>query len=261
MRDGSYSVRWSQSIRRGTALQDRRELLDFRPGVLGEGRGLAVINDRRLSREGPVKNIVVCVIVMSALVAGSGCAGQGDSVPIALALKPPTDKTAASSASTVNVLVTPFGDDRSDRTKLGVHRSFWGAPAPLTLKNGTVGEATAKGLAEYLTRKGWRVQYVPTGSRLNGGDVVISGKVLEASVDAHGMVGSTDIAAKNKIVVQAKSLSDGSSITDTISHNGTYSVFWYGPEDAEDILSEVMEKNFEKFVSQTQFDGPALRFR
>jgi hypothetical protein len=129
------------------------------------------------------------------------------------------------------------------------------------MKDGMVGEVTAHALAEYLTRKGWRVQYVPTGSRLTGVDVVISGKILEASADARGAVGSTDITAKNKIVVQAKNLSDGSSITDTISHTGTYSVFWYGPEDTEDILSEVMEKNFERFVSQTKFDGPALRFR
>lgn len=208
-----------------------------------------------------MRNILVSVMVLGALVGGSGCAGQGDAVPLALALKPSTEKTAAPSASAANVLVTPFGDDRSDRTKLGVHQSVWGKIEPLTLKNGTVGEVTAKALAEYLTRKGWRAQYAPSGAVLTGGDVVMSGKVLEASADAHGAVGSTDIAAKNKIVVQAKNLSDGSSITDTISHNGTSSVFWYGPEDAEDLLSEVMEKNFEKFVSQTKFDGHALRFR
>lgn len=208
-----------------------------------------------------MKNFVVRVLVLGALAGVSGCAGQGDPVPIALALKPLTEKTAASSASAVNVLVTPFGDDRSDRTKLGVHQSFWGTTEPLTMKDGTVGEVTAKALAEYLARKGWRAKYVPTGSSLTGGDVVISGKVLEASADAHGAVGSTDIVAKNKIVVQAKNLGDGSSITSTISHSGTSSVFWYGPEDTEDILSEVVEKNFEKFVSQTKFDGPALRFR
>ena len=91
--------------------------------------------------------------------------------------------------------------------------------------------------------------------------MVISGKVLESSVDAHGTVGSTDIAAKQKIVVHAKNERDGSSITDTVSHQGTYSVFWFGPEDAEEILSEVMERNFDKFVSQTKFDGAVLRFK
>lgn len=208
-----------------------------------------------------MKNIVVSLIAVSALAGMNGCAGQGDAVPITLALKPSTEKTAASPAGSVNVLVTPFGDDRSDRTKLGVRQSLWGTTEPLTLKNGTVGEVTAKALVEYLAREGWRAQYVPTGTSHTRGDIVISGKVLEASADAHGAVGSTEIAAKNKIVVQAKNLSDGSAITDTISHIGTYSVFWYGPEDAEDILSEVMEKNFEKFVNQTKFDGPALRFR
>ncbi|MBI3357725.1 MAG: hypothetical protein HY038_13335 [Nitrospirae bacterium] len=207
-----------------------------------------------------MKKIVVGVMVLSAFV-GGGCAGKGDAVPIALALKPSTEKTAASSVSSVNVLVTPFGDDRSDRTKFGVRQSLWGTTEPLTMKNGMVGEATAKALAEYLTRKGWRAQYVATGSSLTGGDVVISGKVLEASADAHGSLGSTDISARNKIVVHAKNLSDGSSITDTIIHTGTASVAWFEPEDAEDILSEAMEKNFEKFVSQTKFVGSALQFR
>jgi hypothetical protein len=206
-----------------------------------------------------VKNILVIITALGLLVGSIGCAGQGDAVPLTLELKSSTEKTAVSSSGTV--LVTPFGDDRSDRTKLGVRQSLWGTTEPLTVKNGTVGEVTAKTLTEYLARKGWRVQYVPTGSNLTGGDVVISGKVLEAGVDAHGAVGSTDITAKNKIVVQARNLSDGSSITDTISHSGTASVFWYGVEDAEDLVSEVMEKNFEKFVSHTKFDGPALRFK
>lgn len=206
-----------------------------------------------------MKYVTVCGIAISSMVIFAGCAGQGEAVPINLALKP--GAMAGASSSQVNVIVTPFGDDRSDRTKLGVHQSLWGSSEPLTVKNGSVGDVTAKGLAEYLARKGWRVQYAPTGTGLNGGDVVISGKVLESSVDAHGTMGSTDIAAKHKIVVHAKNQGDGSSITDTVSHNGTYSVFWYSPEDAEELLSEVMEKNFDKFVSQTRFDGSALRFK
>jgi hypothetical protein len=107
-----------------------------------------------------------------------------------------------------------------------------------------IGEATAKALTEYFAGKGWRAQSVPSGAGMTGGDVEISSKILEAFADAHGAIGSTDIAAKNKIVVQAKNLSGGSFFTDTISHTGNSSVFWYGPEDAEDILSEVAEMNF-----------------
>lgn len=204
---------------------------------------------------------VMSVMMVGLLAGGMGCASQGDAVPIRLALKPAVGQAEGASSSTVPVVVTPFGDDRSDRTKLGVHQSWWGTSEPLTLKQGTVGEVTAKALADYLARKGWRVRYASSGTGLNGGEVVISGKVLESSVDAHGTVGSTDIVAKNKIVVHAKNQTDGSSITDTVSHNGTYSVFWYAPEDAEEILSEVMERNFDKFVSQTTFEGSALRFK
>jgi hypothetical protein len=208
-----------------------------------------------------VRHPIIGAIMLGLLATLSGCARQGDAVPITLSLKPPADQTSSAPAGTVQVVVTPFGDERSDRTKLGIHQSLWGAAEPLTVKDGTVGEVTAKALADYLARKGWRVRYAGAAAGQDGGEVVISGKVLESSVDAHGTLGSTDIAAKHKIVVHAKNQSDGSSITNTVSHNGTYSVFWYGPDDAEEILSEVMERNFEKFVAQTRFDGAALRFK
>jgi hypothetical protein len=91
--------------------------------------------------------------------------------------------------------------------------------------------------------------------------VLISGKILELSADAHGVVGSTDITAKSKLTVQAANQVDGSSITSTNSHTGNYTVFWYSPEDGEELVSEVLERNFEKFMSSTKFDGTALRFR
>jgi hypothetical protein len=202
------------------------------------------------------------ILLMASAVYGlGGCAAQGDAVPLTLALKPPTETAPATLAGGPSVLVTPFGDDRLDRTKLGVRHSFWGTTEPLTLKNGRVGEVTAKALTDYLARKGWRVRYASSTDGLAGTDVVISGKVLESSVDVHGAFGATDIVAKNKIVVEARNLGDGSSITDTVSHHGTYNVFWYEPKDAEEMLSEVMERNFEKLVSQTKFDGTALRFK
>ena len=118
-----------------------------------------------------------------------------------------------------------------------------------------------KAFADYLTRKGWRAQYAASASQAGGADVVISGKILELSADAHGVVGSTDITAKNKLTVQAANQADGSSITSTNSHTGNYTVFWYAPEDGEELVSEVLERNFEKFMSSTKFDGAALRFR
>jgi len=174
---------------------------------------------------------------------------------------PAAPAAAVAPVSSVKVVVIPFQDDRSDRTKLGTRHTRWGSDQVLTVKSGTIGEATAKAFADYLARKGWRAEYVASAGQTGGADVVISGKILELSVDAHGMVGSTDIAAKNKLTVLAANQADGSSITSTNSHTGDYTVFWYAPEDGEEILKEVLELNFEKFMSSTKFDGAALRFR
>ena len=207
-----------------------------------------------------MRTVIVSVALLGLLWGMSGCAGQSEAVPISLRLKPAAEKTTESRASAVRVLVTPFLDDRPVQGKFGMHKALWGPNQPLVSKSGPVGEAIAKQFAEYLVRQGWQAQYVPAGGKLDG-HVVISGKVLEGAVDAQGSFGSTEIIGRNKIVVHAKNSFDSSSITDTIGHTGTYSVFWFSPNDAEEILSEVMEKNFEKFVDQTRFDGSVLKFR
>jgi hypothetical protein len=208
-----------------------------------------------------VKHIVLGTVLLGTVVWLSGCASKGDAVPINVGIKPPATPAVAAPASGVKVAVTPFQDDRSDRTKIGNRHSFWGTDEPYSVKNGTVGEATAKALAEYLTRKGWQARYAPSAGEAKGADVVISGKIQDLSADAHGAFGSTDITAKNKLTIHAANQVDGSSIASTTSYTGTYTVFWYGTEDGEEILSEVMERNFEKFVGQTKFEGAALRFR
>lgn len=208
-----------------------------------------------------MKHIVLSTVLLGSVVWLGGCAGKGDAVPLTVGLTPSVTPAGTAPVSRVRVVVTPFQDDRSDRTTLGSRHSLWGSDEPYTVKSGTVGEATAKALANYLTRKGWRAEYVPSSSQAGGADVVISGKILELSADAHGAVGSTDITAKNKMTFQAANKVDGSSITSTNSHTGTYTVFWYAPEDGQEILNEVLDRNFEKFASQTKFDGAALRFR
>ncbi len=201
-------------------------------------------------------------IVAIVLIGFQSCAGREPApVPLNLHVTPPTYVSNDAAGNSAQVVVTAFADDRSDRTKLGVHRPLWGSSEPLTLRGGTVGEATARAFAEYLKRQGWRVRYAAPGADSMDGDIIISGKVLESSVDAHGGLGSTDIQAKHKLLVHANNHHDGSSITHTVSHHGSYNVFWFSPEDAEEILSDVMHKNFEKFIGQTRLESTAVRFK
>jgi hypothetical protein len=197
---------------------------------------------------------------------GGACGGRGDVIPVNLAAKPKdgaSGPAAAKSMAGPRVSVVAFEDGRSDRSKMGTRKSIWGTESPFNVPSGSLGEDTAQAFADYLKRKGWQAQYSKTTPLSNGDgpDIVLSGKILALNVDAKGGFGSTDVNASSKLAIQAKNRADDSSITDTVTHSGTYNVFWFEPQDGEDIVSEVLEKNFERFVLNTKFEDRSLRFR
>jgi hypothetical protein len=217
-----------------------------------------------MSREQIVgKCAAVCALAV--LLWAGGCAGRGDLIPVNLTAKP-KDGSSTGAVKTMagpRVSVIPFEDGRADRSSVGSRKSLWGGESHFNVPSGSAGEETAQALAEYLKRKGWQAQYskIMPSSNGDGPDIVLSGKVLDLNVDAKGGFGSTDVNARSKLAIQAKNRADDSSITDTLAHSGTYNVFWFEPQDGEDILSEVLEKNFERFVLNTKFEDRSLRFR
>jgi hypothetical protein len=63
------------------------------------------------------------------------------------------------------------------------------------------------------------------------------------------------------MVVQVKNLADGSQIRETLSSTGSNQVIWFDPEDAQELLNDLYNKNFEKFVTDTKLDGKILKLR
>ncbi|HJR78195.1 MAG TPA: hypothetical protein VJ805_14540 [Nitrospiraceae bacterium] len=204
-------------------------------------------------------------VALAVMLLAGGCAGRSDLIPVTLAAKPKDGAStgAVKSLAGPRVSVIPFEDGRADRSNIGTRKSIWGGESHFNVPSGSPGEETAQALAEYLKKKGWQAQYSKTAPSSNGDgpDIVLSGKILDLNVDAKGGFGSTDVNARSKLAIQAKNRADESSITDTLAHSGTYSVFWFEPQDGEDILSEVLEKNFERFVLNTKFEDRSLRFR
>jgi hypothetical protein len=197
-----------------------------------------------------------------------GCSGKGDVIPLNLNPKPSTESNSANQAvkpmAGPRVTVIPFEDGRGDRSKVGSRTSMWGGETSFNVSNGNAGEATAQAFADYLKGRGWQAQYAknePTAAE-NGPDIVLSGKILDLAVEAKKGFLLTDIEAKSKLVIQAKNRQDDSSLTRTDAHAGSHdNVFWFEPQDGEQILSEVLEKNFERFVGHTKFEDRAIRFR
>ena len=85
--------------------------------------------------------------------------------------------------------------------------------------------------------------------------------VVDVGVEAKSGMGRTTLNAKNRMVVQVKNQADGSQLLETLTSTGTHQVFWFDPEDAQELLNELYSKNFEKFVADTKLDGKILKLR
>ncbi len=182
-----------------------------------------------------------------------GCA-QDQVIPIALS-------KGAMPVSGLRMVVTDFEDMRSDRRRLGIKRSWFGSEDLFQVKDETPGKAVANALTKHLTRSGWPVEYVLSPSEKPAGDVTITGTIVELSLDSTRGLFSTDIVAKSKLAIQAVNRKDGSGLTYTVSGNGNYSVLWFDEQDAQELLRDVLEDSFNKFVAATKVDSTGLRFR
>ena len=54
---------------------------------------------------------------------------------------------------------------------------------------------------------------------------------------------------------------DQSTIQERVLGSGTDQVFWFDPEDAQQLLNEVLEKNIEKFIADTKVEGRVVKLR
>ncbi len=197
--------------------------------------------------------------LLGIVVLAAGCAGKGEridlKVPIAYGAN---EKVAAMSAATVEVL--PFEDNRNDRSHLGARYHLWGGESHFDLSSGTLGKVTAQAFVDYLKERGWNAVVAKEGGAA-GADVTITGQLVEIGVDAKSSIGQTALTAKNRLVVYVKNHADGSQVREALTSAGTSQVFWFDPEDAQELLNELYNKNFEKFMTDTLLDGKVLKLR
>ena len=189
----------------------------------------------------------------------TGCAGKGERIDIDVPVASVAgEKVAAMSSPTV--AIQPFEDHRADRSHLGVRHHLWGGESHFSLSSGTLSEATAEAFADYLKGKGWNVT-VAKGNRTTGADLTITGILIDVGVDAESGIGQTTLNAKSRMAVEVQNHADGSQVRETLTSAGSNQVFWFDSEDAQELLNELYNKNFEKFVKDTKLDGKILKLR
>jgi hypothetical protein len=189
----------------------------------------------------------------------TGCGAKGERIDLKVPIAYGVDKkVAALSSGTVAVL--PFEDNRTNRSHLGTRYHLWGGESHFDLSSGTLGESTAQAFADYLKERGWNAA-VAKGNGATGVDVTITGQLVDIAVDAKSGVGQTHLNGKNRLIIFVKNHADGSQVRETLTSTGTSQVFWFDPEDAQDLLNELYNKNFEKFMADTTLDGKLLKLR
>lgn len=205
--------------------------------------------EERMRRVGQVVAVSLVVLV--------GCATTGERVDVAIpAASTGAGAAMAGSGSGPRVVVKPFEDARMDRTHLGSRSHFWGNTSYFDVPKGTVGEAVAKALVQQLNKRGWRASMDEATP-----DATITGTIQDLSVTAVSRFGRTELAAKNTMMVRVANHGDESTIQERLLGSGTDQVFWFDPEDAQQLVNEVLEKNIEKFIADTRVDGNILKLK
>ncbi len=195
-----------------------------------------------------------------ALVSLIGCAGKGERIDITIP-GPYTGTTMSGRApGTLRVAVLPFEDKRANQAHLGTRSHLWGGTSVFDLPTGSVTKASAQALVDYLNRQGWLASLARTPGN-DGADVTIQGTIQDLSVDATSGVMHTDLSAKNTLMLQVTNHRDDSVVRERVLGVGTEQVFWFEPEDAQALTTELFEKNFQKFLGDIRVEGRTIKLK
>jgi len=200
------------------------------------------------------------------LLALIGCAAQGEIVYLeiqAVPAAPLSAKQQGGQGEEIKVAVEVFEDQRPEKNHLGVRTHIWGGVTYFNVIGGKEGDVVAQVVADHLKQKGWRVWVRRHGSPTPEGDadVVLTGQVQEFSAHAKSRFLSTKLTAKSKLAILARNVSDGSTTSMNLEGTSTESVFWFEPEDLQNLVNHSLRESLDKLTADTKVEKRALRLR
>jgi len=186
---------------------------------------------------------------MLALVVG-GCGGLGQTIPLAVNLDaaPAPEKVTAP----LRVAVIPFEDVRSDKTKVGRYQHYVESTVDtLVPAGGSAADQITNFVVEYLKRAGFPVTRVQPGQTVAPGsaDVVLSGQIESYWSEAVTRFARTELAAKNRLVLKAVNVGDGSTVRTTVVGEETKTVVFFDLADLEKLNSEALGQTLARFLA------------
>jgi len=194
-------------------------------------------------------NVWSVVAAMLALVV-AGCGGPGQTIPLSVnmdAVPAPEKMTAP-----LRVAVVPFEDVRSDKAKVGRYQHYVESTVDtLVPASGSAADQITNFVLEYLKRAGFQVTRVQPGQAVASGsaDVVLSGQIESYWSEAVTRFARTELAARNRLVLKAINVGDGSTVRTTVEGEGTKTVIFFDLEDLEKLNSEALGQTLARFLA------------
>lgn len=189
----------------------------------------------------------------------SGCQGSGQTVnfePHALASQP--TRVAAVHESDLTIVVEPFEDARPQRHRLGSRTHMWGGVTHFTAWNGQISEGMADLAIEYLQERQWRAS---KSTAETNSDVIVKGTILSLNANAKSRPGATDITVDMKVRFEAKNKVDGSTVRMVLGANGSDSVAFFAPKDAERLINLVAKDLYQQLFQDLTVKNKAFQIR
>jgi len=199
------------------------------------------------------------VATMLALVV-VGCGGPGQTIPLSVnmgAVPAPEKMTAP-----LRVAVIPFEDVRSDKAKVGRYQHYVESTVDtLVPAGGSAADQVTNFVLEYLKRAGFQVTRVQPGQTVAPGsvDVVLSGEIESYWSEAVTRFARTELAAKNRLVLKAANVGDGSIVRTTVVGEGTKTVVFFDLEDLAKLNSEALGQTLARFLADVVVADRALK--
>ena len=189
----------------------------------------------------------------------SGCQGSGQTVnfePRALASQP--TRVAALHENDLTIVVEPFEDARPQQHRLGSRTHMWGGVTHFTAWNGQISEGMADLAIEYLQERQWRAS---KSTAETNSDVILKGTILSLNANAKSRPGATDITVDMKVRFEAKNKVDGSTVRMVLGANGSDSVAFFAPKDAERLINLVAKDLYQQLFQDLIVKNKAFQIR
>jgi len=204
------------------------------------------------------------ILLVPCLLIGAGCGGTGKTYYLDLQQK----QVAAQfmEPEPVRIVIVPFEDRRVEKNRLGMRTHLWGGVTYFNVAGERPGDLIAQELGDRLKKRGWkdrawtvRVATSGTETNISDADIIISGQLLDFSVNAKSRLFSTAVTTSSKMMITAKNLGDQSATIRNIEGTQRDTVFWFTDDDAQALMAATLKDGIDRYLADTTIEQKALR--